>query len=136
MRPWNPALILLASLLGGCGSSEPPVPTYLFFGTATSTSVDASGAWVFLRLVGPEGRIEDAPAYIARCQLSGPSCEYQINQVAEGSYKVYGLIDLDGDAERLDPLPGHGDLFSQGRPLLMMDRQQMDFPDEAWRLLP
>lgn len=136
MRPVIPALVLLASLLAGCGSSEPPVPAYLFFGTATSTSVDASGAWVYLRLVGPDGRLEDTPAYIARCQLAGPSCDYQINRVTEGSYKVYGLIDLDGDADRLDPLPGQGDLFSQGRSLLMWSRQQLDFPDDAWLLLP
>lgn len=126
----------MMGLVCGCGSPEKPVPTYLFFGTATSTSVDASGAWVYLRLVGPDQRIDDVPIYLSSCQLSGPSCEFQINQVLEGHYLVYGLIDRDDDAVRTDPLPETGDLFSPGRPLTMFSRQQMDFPDAAWRLSP
>jgi len=130
------AVGLVAVLLGCGSSSEPSVSTYLFFGTATSTTVEASGAWVYLRLVGPDGLIDDAPLYVTRCQLSGPSCEFQINQVAEGRYTVFGLVDLDGDAARADPLPSAGDLFSPARPLTMLSRQQMDFPDNAWHILP
>ena len=126
---------LVATLLG-CGSPEKPVSTYLFFGTVTSTTVDASGAWAYLRLVSADGRIEDDPLYVARCQLSGPSCDFQINQVVEGRYSVYGIIDLNGNADRTDPQPDTGDLFSPGRPLNMLSRQQMDFPDNAWNFLP
>ena len=137
MRFGRPLLLMAAvAVLGGCGSSEPPVPTYLFFGTATSTTVDAGGATVHIRLVSQGGLLSDTPLYLARCEMVGPDCEFQINQVAEGHYAVYGVVDIDGDAERTDPLPSTGDLFSPARPLTMFDRQQMDFPDDAWRISP
>ena len=119
-----------------CGSAEEPLQTYLFSGTATSTTVDASNAWVFIRLVPGSGTMEDSPAYVAGCQFNGPSCDYQINQVVEGTYTLYGVIDMDDDANRSDPLPGSGDMVSPSRPLIVFDRARMDFPDEAWRLMP
>ena len=120
----------------GCGSAEEPLKTYFFFGTATSTTVDASNAWVFIRFVPGSGGLEDSPAYVTTCQFNGPNCDYQINEVVEGSYTLYGVVDMDGDANRSDPLPGSGDMYSPNRPLIVLERAQMDFPDDAWRLMP
>jgi hypothetical protein len=135
MRPWIWATVAVA-LSVACGESEPPPATFLLFGTIESTSVDASGAWVYLRLVPPGGAREDSALYLASCQLSGPTCEYQINQVVEGQYTVFGMIDLVPGALSSNPLPETGDLVSPGRPLTIFDRQQFDFPDQSWRLLP
>jgi hypothetical protein len=120
----------------GCGATEEPLKTYFFSGTATSTTVDASNVWVFIRFVPGSGMLEDHPAYVATCQFNGPSCDYQINDVVEGTYSLYGVVDMDDDAIRSDPLPGSGDMVSPSRPLIVFDRAQMDFPDEAWRLMP
>ena len=130
------AWALCGLLASSCGEVEEPTPTYMLSGTITSTTVGASNAWAFVRLVTPDGLLEDTPLYKASCQLSGPSCEYQINQVAAGRYTVYALIDLDDNAERTNPLPSFGDLLSPGRPLFMLGRQWMDFPDESWRFSP
>jgi len=123
-------------LASACGEADPATPSYLFYGTITSTTVDASGAWAYVRLVEPGGTVEDTSLYKAGCQLTGPSCDYQINRVLEGQYTVYASIDLDGDADWDAPLPDGGDLVSPGRPLTLLSRTAMDFPDEAWRLLP
>lgn len=133
------SLLVLSFLFSGaigCGSTQEPLQTYLFFGTATSSTVDASNAWVFIRLVPGSGTLENSPAYVAACQFNGPSCDYQINEVVEGTYTLYGVIDMDDDANRADPLPGSGDMVSPSRPLIVFDRAEMDFPDEAWRLMP
>ena len=123
-------------LASACGEGEPAAPSYLFYGTITSISVDASGAWAYVRLVESGGTVEDATLYKAGCQLTGPRCDYQINRVLEGQYTVYGVIDLDGDADWDEPRPDSGDLIAPGRPLMLLSRTAMDFPDEAWRLLP
>ncbi len=120
----------------GCGQVQPETITHMFFGTVTSTSIDASGSWAFLRLMEQGASLDDTPLYIASCQLTGPACDFQINEVAESRYTVFGIIDRNHDADRTNPLPNSGDLLSPGRPLILLSRQQMDFPDEAWRLLP
>lgn len=122
--------------LAACGQGEPPPATYLLFGSLTSTRINASGAWAYLRVVPPDGDLEDSVLYLASCQLNGPSCNYQINRVVEGQYTVYGLIDLVPGANPANPLPESGDLISAGRPLIVFDRLEFDFPDEAWRLMP
>jgi len=130
------AWALCGLLASSCGEVEKPTPTHMLSGTITSTTEDASGDWTFIRLVAYQGLMEDALLYLASCQVSGPSCGYQINQVTEGQYTVYAVIDRDDNAERTNPLPTSGDLQSPGRPLFMLGRQVLDFPDEAWRLSP
>jgi hypothetical protein len=130
------SLIGLASALAGCGEQELPVPSYFLSGAMTTSSLDANGRWAYLRLVEPGGGPEAEVLYLARCQLTGPSCEYQINQVLEGEYTAHALVDLNGNARMNDPQADTGDLVAPARPLLMWDRQQLDYPDSAWRLQP
>ncbi len=128
--------VLLLCFGAGCGEEQQPIVTHMFFGTVTSTSINASTSWAFLRLMKEGAKIDGSPLYLASCQLSGPSCDFQINEVVEGNYTVFGLIDQNANVDRSNPLPDSGDLMSPGRPLILLSRQQMDFPDEAWRLLP
>jgi hypothetical protein len=143
MCAWTAAWAGLGALLaalgctaGGCGEETPPLSSYMLSGTLESTTISASGSWGYIRLVAPGGALGDPAAFLARCQFVGPACDYQNNQVLEGEYTVYGLVDLDGDADALDPRADSGDLLSAGRPLIMFDRQRLDFPDSAWRAMP
>jgi len=129
-------LLLSASFWAGCGQAQQQIATHMFFGTVTSTTIDDSGSWAFLRLMNEGATLEDSPLYITSCQLTGPGCDFQINEVVEGRYTVFGIIDRSDDVDRTNPLPNSGDLLSPGRPLILLSRQQMDFPDKAWRLLP
>lgn len=131
------SLALLFSLGTGCGEmSDSAVSFHFLHGNVTSTRFDARDGHFFLRLVEVDGKITDRPLYVASCTLAGPACDYQIIRVAEGEYTAFGLIDRDGDSDPNDPLPDTGDLFSPGRPLLMLSGQLMDFPDQAWSLVP
>ncbi|MBN2498347.1 MAG: hypothetical protein JXR96_27400 [Deltaproteobacteria bacterium] len=131
---WIPTFIL-AACLPACGS-EQPVSTYIFYGTAICTSWSASARNVYIRLTSPDGDIESPAAYQAGCQLEGPSCDFQHNSVAEGEYRAFGFIDMNANAAYGDPLPDTGDLVSPGRPLYMLAKQRMDFPDASWHLMP
>ncbi|HOX41955.1 MAG TPA: hypothetical protein PK668_00070 [Myxococcota bacterium] len=133
---WFWRILALGLALGACGEEIVPPQTYLLVGTLTSTSTPASGSWGYVRLVAAGGGLADTVLLSARCQFSGPSCDYQKNQVPEGEYSVYGMVDLDDDALASDPLPDTGDLLSPGRPLIMLGRQRMDFPDNAWNAMP
>jgi hypothetical protein len=133
---WSSWVLALGLALGACGGETPPVPTYMLSGTLTSTSTPVSGSWGYVRLVASGGSLGDPLLLSARCQFVGPSCDYQKNQVPEGEYSAYALVDRDGDASASDPLPDSDDLVSPGRPLIMLDRQWFDFPDSAWHLMP
>jgi hypothetical protein len=133
---WSWRILALGLTLGACGDEMPAPQTYLLVGTLTSTSTPASGRWGYVRLVAAGGDLGDTLLLSARCQLNGPSCDYQKNQVPEGEYTVYALVDLDDDVRATDPLPDSGDLLSPGRPLIMWERQKLDFPDNAWLTMP
>ncbi len=135
-QAWRAAILCLATTLGGCGEEAVPLQSYMLSGSLESTTTPASGRWAYVRLVAPGGAFGDPALFLARCQLVGPSCEYRHTQVLEGEYTVYAMVDMDGDADRLDPRPSSGDLLSPGRPLILFERQQLDFPDSAWRAMP
>ncbi len=128
--------ILALVFLSACGEGLEEIPSHMFYGTLESTSVDASGHRVYLRLVGPDDQIDSDAYYITDCRLLGPTCDFQINFVVEAEYKVFGFIDLNDDVSLVDPHPSSGDLVSPGRPLLIFGRTRMDFPDSAWHPMP
>jgi hypothetical protein len=123
------------SSLAGCGSAEEPLAYYQVYGTASTTESDVSGHWAYFRIVEADAGMSADVLYRARCQMVGPSCDYQFTQVAEGLYTMYGIIDRNGNANWADPMPDTGDLISPGRPLTLMGGQRLDFPDEAWHAM-
>jgi hypothetical protein len=135
--PW--CGVLIATLAAwGCGdASEEPVVEHMLYGSMTCTSQSASGHRGHLKLVSMGDPREAAALYSADdCLFAGPSCDYQLSFVAEGDYTVYAFIDLDDDASVDEPMPSPGDRVALGRPLYLMAKQQMDFPDSAFKPLP
>lgn len=128
------SLCLLCGLspLAGCGSGEEPLSYYRVYGTAATTESDVNEHWAYFRIVEADASMDSQVLYKARCQMVGPSCDYQFTSVAEGLYTMYGIIDRNGNTSWADPLPDTGDLISPGRPLTLMGSQRLDFPDEAW----
>jgi len=132
MRLWSLALIMW---VGCAGSEQSSLETFFLFGKAESIRVDADGAWFFVRLVPDQNQV-GRPTYLTSCQLVNISCQFQINQVLEGVYDAYGLIDLNGNTDRFDPQGDRNDLVAPPKPLLMLSRQQLDFGDEVWLRYP
>jgi hypothetical protein len=122
--------------LTGCGEIEEIPPTYIVYGTVTSTSVDAHDKIAWIKLVDMQGKIEDPPLYSSSCTMTGPSCDYKVLYVLEGEYAVFGIIDMDYSASYESIVADSGDLITPAKPLWLWERTLLDLTDEMWRLVP
>jgi hypothetical protein len=130
-------LLVLACMTEGCGESDgESVPTHIVYGRLTSTSANPGGKDGLVKVVGPSEGAEDEALYFASCGFTGPSCEYQIHWVLEGSYTVFAFIDMNGNAVYDFPVPDSGDLITRGRALILWETTQIDFNDDAWHEMP
>ena len=136
----NPLLVVLViiGLVSGvsCGEAEEPVPTHTIYGTATSSTVDASNRLVWIKLVQPEGTAQDIALYYTSCLLIGPACDYKINFVPEGEYTVFAVIDMNANISDPELVPDSGDLVSAGKPIWLWEKTKADFIDSNWRRIP
>jgi hypothetical protein len=128
------ALVMPAVSCGSQGSEQ--VPTYILFGTVTSTTVNTSGKVVYIWLTGEDGTMSDPALYLTDCRFEGPVCDYKFLRIREGQYNMFALVDLNGNAAMDNPRPDSGDLVSVAIPILMWARLQKDLPDNIWRPVP
>jgi hypothetical protein len=120
----------------GCGEEAEQVASYTLYGTLTSTTVNASGATCYLKLV-ESGAAADAEALLSLgVMLIGPGADYQFTFVPEGQYTIHAFIDMDADASDTDPLSDTGDLMAPGRPVILFSKTRLDYPDQSWHWMP
>jgi hypothetical protein len=130
------ACAALALLASGCGElDDDTIPTHIVYGRLTSTSVNPSGKDGLVKVVGPSEDILADALYSGSCAFSGPTCEYRIHWVLEGSYTIFAFVDMNNNAAYDLPVPDSGDLIALGRALILWDTTEIDFDDEAWHVM-
>jgi len=130
------AVVGLIASMTGCGEPEEIPPTYIVYGTVTSTSVSAHDKIAWIKLVDIQGKIDDPALYSSSCSMTGPSCDYKILFVGEGEYTVFGIIDMNYTASFDSIVADSGDLITLAKPLWLWERTLIDFTDEMWHLVP
>ncbi len=129
-------LLVLALLPGACGEPQEQTPVYTVYGTITSTTVDASRKTAALKLVSEDGNLLNTAAYGTLCLIQGPSCDYSLLFVPEGSYNAFGMIDMNGNMDDSAMIPDSGDLVTGARPLMLWEKTRLDLADSAWHIMP